>query len=471
MASITTPYFWQFLSRLGVEEDTDIHESRTYVLNNQITGAITLVLSALIILFRVTIPENLTIVRWMCFLLLILGFSLYLNSRGAFKFNQILLGTGLAVFVLGATIHSKLNNPGLIHEGSYYNPRYFLIGLCFIPFVVFELKDKWLWISVATNMALLIFYNQIHVIFGADPVNIMGEGIKSYSFISIASSASSVTIVLSLYFLKSANSRYEQKINSLLQVTKNKQEEIESSIRYARRLQDSIVSKGTGILKVSDNTACLNLPKDVLSGDFFIYDDSDPQKPRIGVADCTGHGVPGAFLSILAHKTITGYLHTDFEPGKVLTETNASLYSDLEAQEKNALKNGMDIGLVTVDRDQQLFHLSNARSNVFLLTKSGVQRLDSQRISIGEKPTSQFQTLSFKYQVGDTLILSSDGFPDQFGGPKNKKLGRKRLIQKLEELKSSDLMTIMQQMQHFFFNWKNGEEQTDDVCFLVHKLD
>lgn len=462
---------WRSISTLGVAEQEEFGRQRTFVLNNQITASIILVLSALIILFRITVPGNHVIVIWLCGLLIALGLSLFLNGYGFFRFNQLLLGTGISLLLLGATIHSKLHHPDLIHEGSYYNPRFFLIGLCFIPFVVFELKNRLLWLSTALNLAMLFFYNSIHELFGAGPTEIMGEEIISYSFITVASSSASTAVVLSLYFLKVSNFKYEKQIKSLLKETQLKQDEIESSIRYARHLQESVITSGSGVLKISENTACLNLPKDIVSGDFFLKRRLADGSGVLVTADCTGHGVPGAFVSLMAFKTVINTLGQSHDtPGRALSLINRTLCSDFKRGEAKSPKDGMDMSMVRVDAEKKTLHYSNAKSFIYLINNEGVERLESERKSIGDNPGNFFESFDKKYSPGDILVMTTDGFTDQFGGARNKKFGRKRFETILQEYAGLGSFDIATRLHDLHLKWKLNFEQTDDVCVLVHEL-
>ncbi len=172
------------------------------MLANQLSVALVLLSVALLIVFTFLFPANVIIRTWLSALTAMLGFGLYLNTRGVFSFSQFLLSTGLGLILLSMTIHSKLYQPMLIHEGSYYNPRYFMIGLAFLPLVVFDIRQKVsLSISVGINLLMLAFYNPIHRAFGAAPEQI-GLPMIDLSFVSVASTSAAVAIALGMIFLK-----------------------------------------------------------------------------------------------------------------------------------------------------------------------------------------------------------------------------------------------------------------------------
>ena len=470
MPKTTVFHPWRQLSKLGISNFESDELRRSLVLNNQVSITVLFILFALLIVFRLSIPSNAIIFYWLVGLCVALIVSLYLNSLGRFKFNQLILSSGLSIMLIGATIHSKLHHPELILEGSCYNPRYFLIGLAFLPFVVFELKNVYLWVGIGLNLGMILFYNQIHALFGADPESILGEGILSYSFISVASSTAVVSIVSCMYFFKHANNNYENQIKYLLAESQKKKEEIESSIRYASHLQESIISTGTGIIKISRNTTCLNLPRDIVSGDFHVFK-SLGNKTLIATADCTGHGVPAAFVSLLAYKSVLSALNRGYlNPSELLSNVNSSLHEDFRAPKYTATKDGMDISICLIDPETRRIDYSNAKSLLYLLTKKGVQKLNTERVSIGDYPNHAFKSWSIHFEPGDCLVMSSDGFPDQFGGDLDKKFGRKRFEQLLEGCREAEPKTIVQLLESQLKAWKRRTDQTDDICVMVHRL-
>jgi uncharacterized membrane protein AbrB (regulator of aidB expression) len=125
MQSLSLSHSWRLISSLGLSASENLQEKRSLILNNQISFSVFLLLVILIVSFRITIPNNHIIVYWLMGLTLALGASLYLNSLGSFKLNQLILSSGMSIVLIGATIHSKLHHPDLIHEGSLC-PTWFL---------------------------------------------------------------------------------------------------------------------------------------------------------------------------------------------------------------------------------------------------------------------------------------------------------------------------------------------------------
>lgn len=469
--SATSFSVWHKISVIGIPAkatgDTSI---RGMMLANQFSFALFLLIGVILVLFASLYPENIVILRWMSGLLAALLLGLFLNSRSFFSFSQFLLSSGLGLLLLCMTIHSKVHQPWMIHEGSYYNPRYFMIGLTFIPFIVFEIRQwKLLLVSVSLNLTLLFAYNTIHNIFVASPEAI-GLGNVDLSFASVASSAAAVAIALGMVFLRRANYRYEKQIEHLLEKTRNQNEELNSSIRYARRLQEAVLSpiapeETNGALEV------LLSPRDELSGDFFFYYTNGGQ-PFISVIDCTGHGVPGAFVSLMANKSLQQAVRKSYDgsPAEILLDVQRRFSREFTQPGSVQVRDGMDLLLCRIIPDKKTLKIAGARGIGFLITRNGLITLNSDRRSIGDGSYEPFNEWEYPYESGDLLVLTSDGFPDQFGGPQEKKYGKKRLRVLLESLYGAAPTLAREQLKQQFSSWKGSAEQTDDVCIAVYLL-
>lgn len=213
------------------------------MLSNQIVASIFLLVSLLFIATQTLIPSNEIVDTWLMSLLVILVINFFLNGFGYNGFSRLLLSVGLPLIVLFSTIHSKMLRPELIHEASYYNPRFFLIGLVFIPLIVFQLSEKlFLLLRLGINLIVIIAYNGIHEAFGVSPEALSLET-PHLGFANLASSLAALSLSCGMLFFKIYNARFETQVRSLLRESEFQKEEIISSIRYAERLQQSILQK------------------------------------------------------------------------------------------------------------------------------------------------------------------------------------------------------------------------------------
>lgn len=455
---------------IGIAHSRADQGMRGLMLANQVTFALLVITGSILLLFASLFPENTVILRWTGGLMLALVVGLILNARGFFHFSQFLLSSGLSLILLSMTIHSKVNQPWLIHEGSYYNPRYFMIGLTFIPFLVFEIRQwRSLSASVSLNLGLLFAYNMIHERLDASPEAIGLTGID-LSFATVASVSSALAISLGLLFLRRANYRYEKQIEQLLETTRYQNEELNSSIRYARRLQEAILSpiapeETDGALEV------LLSPRDELSGDFFFYYTNGGQ-PFLSVIDCTGHGVPGAFVSLMANKSLQQAVRKNFDgsPAEILLDVQRRFSREFAQPGSVQVRDGMDLLLCRILPEKRQLKIAGARGIGYLVTEEGLITLNCDRRSIGDGSYDPFNEWEQAYAPGDLLVLTSDGLPDQFGGPHGKKFGKKRLRALLEPLYGLSAIEARERLNQQFEAWKGGNEQTDDVCVAVYRL-
>lgn len=443
---------------------------RSFVLTNQLTMTLLVLVGLVLGVFFTLFPDNTVIKTWSSVLFFALALGAVLNGKGWFTFSQFLLSTGLTLMLLSMTIHAKLHHPWLIHEGSYYNPRYFMIGLCFIPLVVFDLRQRLaLIMSVGINLLLLGFYTPIHRLFGAAPEQI-GLGFIDLSFASVASTAAGLAIAIGMVFLKRANFRHERRIEELLETTRVQNTELNSSIRYARRLQEAILAPITPEETGSDVAVTL-YPRDQLSGDFFFYYPNGGH-PYVSVVDCTGHGVPGAFVSLMANKALHQSVrkHGEEGTGVVMLDVQRRFSREFVQHGGEHVHDGMDLLLCRINKEERTLTYSSARGIGYLITASGISVLQSERRSIGDGSYDRFEVYQLGYAPGDLLFLTSDGFQDQFGGERNKKVGKRRLRSLLEEVQGKTAAEATAHLNRFLRHWQADEEQTDDVCFCFYTL-
>jgi serine phosphatase RsbU (regulator of sigma subunit) len=442
-------------------------------LSRQMSVSILLLTIVVLGALLVTVPENQVMLVWLLGITIAFSIGMVLDKLGFYQVNQFLLSTGLSLFLLFSTMHSKIVNAEMIHEGSYFNPRYFLIGLSFIPMVIFDLRrQKWtLLASVILNTGILLFYIPIHRLFGAAPLDILGEPLKNNVFVTVASSSAAMAITAGMFFLKRANYRYEGQIEGLVAKTSFQNEELNAGIRYAARLQQSVLPNP------KDETLC-RLPftifqsaKDKLSGDFFFLENRKGIQ-YASVVDCTGHGVPGAFVSLMANSCLKQAMDVqpDPSPAFVLHSLQYKIEQEFRTAGQRDMRDGMDMTLCKIDARTRSLTYASALGIAFLVKEDEVILLDNERRSIGDDNPNAFTDFSCAYETGDLLVMTSDGYKDQFGGPRSKKFGRNQLVQLLASLHGLPAHQIENKLRYTFEKWKGRGEQTDDVCVMVIEL-
>ena len=250
-----------------------------------------------------------------------------------------------------------------------------------------------------------------------------------------------------------------------------KNKEILDSISYAKRLQEAILPPKEFVDKYLVDNFILYRPKDIVAGDFYWAENINDLF-FIAAADSTGHGVPGAMVSVVCSNALNrsvkefGLLDT----GEILNKTRELV---IETFEKSAsdVKDGMDISLLCVDLENKVIFWSGANNPLWYISNAELKEIKADKQPIGktEYPKS-FTTHQIEYQVGDVFYLFTDGYPDQFGGPKGKKFKYKQLSELLISIHTDSLSNQNEKLTQVFDAWKAELEQVDDVTILGIKL-
>jgi serine phosphatase RsbU (regulator of sigma subunit) len=270
-------------------------------------------------------------------------------------------------------------------------------------------------------------------------------------------------------------------------VLEAQKEEIISSIRYAKRIQDSLLPPEE-ILKdlFEDNYFVYYKPKDIVSGDFYwaapvtTSGDNPHRLSLAAVVDCTGHGVPGSFLSIVASNFLKQSLtqpnvNTTAEALDFLNQNIINTLSQRTETEFN-VRDGMDLALIAVDYVQNTLYYSGANNPVYICRQTDENPeliiLEPTKQSIGyiSDDIKSYGLQKFDLQGGDTIYLFSDGYADQFGGEKDKKLNYKRFREILITASEMPMSLQKNYIDTCFESWRGTTEQTDDVCVFGLKI-
>lgn len=271
-----------------------------------------------------------------------------------------------------------------------------------------------------------------------------------------------------------------EEINAQKAVVENQKEEILSSIRYAERIQKSLLPAEQEINKLFEENFVLFRPRDIVSGDFYWFGETSDDSPWLGgskwrlfaAVDCTGHGVPGALMSILGHNGLDRCVnHPQVQsPADALQFINNEIVRNLQQDKyEGAVKDGMDMVLCAYNPDQRRIVFAGAKNNLYIFRKGEFIEIKGDRISIGQdfmEGDVVFQNHEATLQPGDSIYTFTDGFPDQFGGALNKKLKAKPLLNMIAELAHLSMPEQQQLLNNIFEMWRGENEQIDDVCML-----
>jgi len=277
---------------------------------------------------------------------------------------------------------------------------------------------------------------------------------------------------------------------------RHQQKEITDSIKYAKKIQSANIPSTETLVKNFSDHFILFKPKDIVSGDFYWFYELEG-KTIFAVADCTGHGVPGAFMSMLGIAFLKEIIVKEYitHSAVILNKLRKEIIRSLQHQGKEMEnKDGMDIALCVVDNETKLLEYSGANNPLYLIRKTdnfkseefkeqspNIQILESSDLIFIEiKPDKmpiglyekmdKFSQKSLQLYPSDSIYLSSDGYPDQFGGPKLKKFMHKRFKELIIANCTLPMSEQMNLLDSSIENWKSGTEQTDDVTVLGIKI-
>jgi ligand-binding sensor domain-containing protein/serine phosphatase RsbU (regulator of sigma subunit) len=249
-----------------------------------------------------------------------------------------------------------------------------------------------------------------------------------------------------------------------------KNKDITDSIRYAKRIQFAILPPKSPF----PETFILFKPKDIVSGDFYWFTEVE-EIEFIAAVDCTGHGVPGAFMSIIGHNSLNKIVNQYgiLEPGKILTELNREVVETLHhTTEEGDVYDGMDLSLITFDRSNMKIKYAGAYNSMYLVRKGELQEVkaDRQPIGLGGAKNKEFKTVVVDVQKGDMVYLFSDGYADQFGGVKLKKFKSTNMKELLVNISGEKVNRQREILDESIEKWRGNIEQIDDILVIGRRF-
>ncbi len=249
------------------------------------------------------------------------------------------------------------------------------------------------------------------------------------------------------------------------EIVEHKNEEILSSLTYAKRIQNAILPPDKIVKKYLTESFILYKPKDIVAGDFYWLEQKD-NKVLFAAADCTGHGVPGAMVSVVCHnalnRSVREYGLTD--PGEILNKTREIVIAEFEKSDE-AVKDGMDIAICSLSGNKLQY--AGANNPLWIIRNREIIETKANKQPIGQFDNpSSYTTHTIKLQKGDSIYVFSDGYVDQFGGEKGKKFKAqafRKLLLSIQEKTMEEQKIIINEA---FETWKGSLEQIDDVCII-----
>jgi serine phosphatase RsbU (regulator of sigma subunit) len=259
---------------------------------------------------------------------------------------------------------------------------------------------------------------------------------------------------------------------SLIEV-KNK--EITDSINYAQRIQLAILPDKQEIYTSLPQSFALYKPKDIVSGDFYFFTKKH-DTVFIAAVDCTGHGVPGAFMSMIASEKLNEAVDQSSDLSEILRLVNLGIKKSLKQSEQNddSTRDGMDLALCTIDLKNKYVNFAGANRPFWLIKKGSeiVEEIKATKKAIGgfTEDDQLFERHEIALEDGDTFYLCTDGYADTFNGENGKKLTTKKLKEILLEIQDLSMSDQENYLDVFIEDWKSGTEQVDDILVIGVRL-
>jgi len=276
-----------------------------------------------------------------------------------------------------------------------------------------------------------------------------------------------------------ANERINEINTSLedaLAVSKKRGDDITASINYAQNIQKAILPNKENIIDALSEHFIFFKPRDIVSGDFYWFSDMRKINKRIVLAavDCTGHGVPGAFMSMVANDLLNYIVNEKriVDAGLILTLLHKEIRQVLK-QEETQNRDGMDMSLVVIDKLNKKIYFSGAKNPLFYIQDNELYQIKGDKMPIGgeQREAERFFTkheISLKKET--TFYLFSDGYQDQFGGKKGRKFMVKRFRELLFEIHQKPMIEQKSILKETLKNWMGEEKQIDDILVMGVKL-
>jgi serine phosphatase RsbU (regulator of sigma subunit) len=454
---------WAKISNNGIPLELDENEKkRIRILNIILSIIIVLSLFFLIIDLYHQVYEGVAITLVTIFTCLCILFLIYKKKHTLSKWLSIVF---IISYVSLLTVLTGKNTGTII---------YLIPGVLF-PTIIFHNKKT---IIVLSTFIIGLFCTLFWLTQSIGPFIELTDEVKViYRFSGMLGVI--ITSFLMIWYFRNLNDSYEniivEKNESL--ITSNdkvnlqklkleiKNKEITDSINYARRIQQAILPPESKINNHLKNNFILYLPKDIVAGDFYWLEAKE-DRVLFAAADCTGHGVPGAMVSVVCNnalnRSVREYDLTD--PGKILDKTREIVIQEFEKSDEQ-VRDGMDIAICSLIGDK--LEYAGAHNPLWIVRNGVLLETKAHKQPIGQFDNLRpYTTHSFVLEKGDTVYIFSDGYPDQFGGEKGKKYKTANFKKFLLTIQENSMEKQLILLSDEFKKWRGSMQQIDDVCVI-----
>jgi serine phosphatase RsbU (regulator of sigma subunit) len=432
------------------------------------------------------LTKKINLINSFCFLTIVSTFLFLFHLFFIKDYNYLPIQLGVTIALLGSFVFSKYRN----FQGAFYwvfiisvinlffrsieapnsGVEFFLIPAALVVVLIMENRNKGIPLIL---LALVAFWLSYYLKDNYQPSHIISTYYTQITFIIILNVVFLICVLL-LYQFKILNSNYEQIIATQAKHLQHKNKEITDSINYAKRIQQAKLPSLSEFKSALNNSFVLFKPKDIVSGDFYYFKQIN-NLIFLAAADCTGHGVPGAFMSIVCLDKLDSALTQSNNLSQILSITNREIKTSLhQTNHDDSTRDGMDIAICCINLDNNIIQYAGANRPIWIIRNNTliVEELKSTKTAIGGLTSNEqfFEQHQIQLQKGDTFYIFSDGYADTFNGITDKKLTTKAFRQLLISIQQHPMHTQEVLLNDFLEKWKNNTEQVDDVLIIGIRL-
>ena len=359
----------------------------------------------------------------------------------------------------------------IVVYGQQYRNELFYIVSSVLGIILFREKKHGLIsfiLSISFFLFTKIYLRNVQAIYPT-------EDSLTYPLAVIGLISICIIVCLLILYIKNETLDYEGKIISALNNLDEKKNYILDSLNYAASIQMAVFGSKSQILKHFKEGFILFKPKDIVSGDFYWFGSVEDEKIIVS-ADCTGHGVPAALMTIMGNDLLNEIVLQDkiIYPDKILEELDRKITNGLSNENGVERQDGMDISIVTINAKKQRLYFAGAKNPLYIIYKNEINTIRGSFFPIGSNQydtKKQFDLHEIRYKKETKIYLFSDGFQDQFGGKLGKKFMKKRFRELIYETRGESMQEQRKILANEFYAWKKEEDQTDDVIVIGLLLD
>jgi serine phosphatase RsbU (regulator of sigma subunit) len=284
-----------------------------------------------------------------------------------------------------------------------------------------------------------------------------------------------IIIVVIVFRSYKKEKRSREIINEQKGIVDAKNKEIVDSINYAKKIQQAIIPTTAEVKSIFPESFVILLPKDIVSGDFYWITEKEDYI-FLAAADCTGHGVPGGFMSMLGTALLNEIINDKniYEPADILDMLKLKIILALrQSDNTNENKDGMDLALIRIDKKKNKLTFSGANNSLYIIRDNKLTEYKGDKHPIGfsfNNTANQFRQVEIEIKKNDVLYMFTDGYPDQFGGPQGKKFKYKPLEQALLTIHRNSMNAQKEELLRVHEQWRGNLEQVDDICLVGVKI-